>query len=323
RGRVRQPRPLGDAQGVRRPPGEERMTETVQPELQHKNPLMEGLKLRRAPDPCALVIFGASGDLTKRKLFPALYSLALRKLLPSRFGVVGAARTEETDDEFRERMKAGVQEFGRDLESAKALTAELMENFTESEIFRIDHYLGKETVQNLLALRFANGIFEPIWNRQFVDHVQITVAESIGIEGRAAFYEQAGAIRDIFQNHLLQLLALTAMEPPIDFTADSVRNEKVKVLKSMHTPGPKSVVRGQYGAGFVEGIEVPGYREEDGVAPGSLTETYIAAKLYVDNWRWADTPFYVRMGKRLARHETTIAIQFKQAPHPPFEESAA
>ena len=212
--------------------------------------------------------------------------------------------------------------FGHDLASARELNDLLHRWFREDEIFRIDHYLGKETVQNMLVLRFANGIFEPIWNRQYIDHVQITVAESMGIEGRAGFYESAGAIRDIFQNHLLQLLALTAMEPPIDFTADSVRNEKVKVLKSMHTPGPKSVVRGQYGAGFVEGIEVPGYREEDGVAPGSLTETYIAAKLYVDNWRWAGTPFYVRAGKRLARRETTIAIQFQRAPHPPFEEIA-
>jgi glucose-6-phosphate 1-dehydrogenase len=174
----------------------------------------------------------------------------------------------------------------------------------------------------MLALRFANGIFEPIWNRQFIDHVQITVAESLGVEGRAAFYERAGAIRDIIQNHLLQLVALTAMEPPIDFTAESVRNEKVKVLRSLHTPGPKSVVRGQYGAGFVEGKEVPGYREEEGVAPDSTTETYVAAKLYVDNWRWADTPFYVRAGKRLPRRETTIAIQFQRAPHPPFEELA-
>jgi glucose-6-phosphate 1-dehydrogenase len=174
----------------------------------------------------------------------------------------------------------------------------------------------------MLALRFANGIFEPIWNRQFIDHVQITVAESIGIEGRAGYYEQAGAIRDIFQNHLLQLVAITAMEPPIDFTADSVRNEKLKVLKSMHTPGPKHIVRGQYGPGFVEGKEVPGYREETGVAPGSMTETFVAAKLFVDNWRWADTPFYVRMGKRLARRETTIAIQFKRAPHPPFADGA-
>jgi len=213
--------------------------------------------------------------------------------------------------------------FGHDLASAQQLTALLREHFDEKQIFRIDHYLGKETVQNMLALRFANGIFEPIWNRQFIDHVQITVAESIGIEGRAGYYEQAGAIRDIFQNHLLQLLALTAMEPPIDFTAESVRNEKVKVLRSLHTPGPKSVVRGQYGRGFVEGEEVPAYREEQGVASDSMTETFVAAKLYVDNWRWADTPFYVRMGKRLARRETTIAIQFKRAPHPPFEETTS
>jgi len=379
------------------------MTETA--EAQQENPLLEGLRVRRTPDPCALVIFGASGDLTKRKLFPALYSLALRGLLPERFGVVGVARSEETDDEFRERMKDAVQKYGRDefkddvwqslaegmryvstdfadergedrvlealneldeqrgtagnrvyylavppdaiatllnevgerrstegwtrvivekpfghdLDSARELNVEIGKHFDESEIFRIDHYLGKETVQNLLALRFANGIFEPIWNRQFVDHVQITVAESIGIEGRASFYEQAGTIRDVFQNHLLQLVALTAMEPPIDFTADSVRNEKVKVLRALHTPGPKHVVRGQYGRGYVEGEEVPGYREEPGVAPDSLTETYVAAKLYVDNWRWADTPFYVRAGKRLARRETTIAIEFKRAPHPPFE----
>jgi glucose-6-phosphate 1-dehydrogenase len=380
---------------------------TTQESASQENPLLEGLRLRRTPDPCALVIFGASGDLTKRKLFPALYSLACRRLLPEKFGIVGVARTEESDEQFREAMKAGVQEFGRDefrdetwdwlaermryvttdfsdeegqqrlvsalndldeqygtggnrvyyfavppsaiatlikeigehrsaegwtrlivekpfghdLASAQELNTELQEHFDEDEVFRIDHYLGKETVQNLLALRFANGIFEPIWNRQFVDHVQITVAESIGIEGRAAFYEQAGAIRDIFQNHLLQLVALTAMEPPIDFTAESVRNEKVKVLRAMHTPGPKHVVRGQYGPGFVEGEEVPGYRDEEGVARDSMTETFVSAKLFVDNWRWADTPFYVRAGKRLARRETTIAIEFKRAPHPPFEDS--
>ena len=373
------------------------------------NPLLEGLQIRRRPEACVLVIFGASGDLTQRKLMPALYSLAYRRLLPDHFAVVGAARTEESDEDFRERMKEAVQRygrdefrqevwdelatgmryatlefddeagegeltrllrevdtergtqgnrvyyfavppaaietlvreiaarrenegwvrliiekpFGRDLESARHLNKLIAEHYAENEVFRIDHYLGKETVQNMLALRFANGIFEPIWNRQFIDHVQITVAESIGIEGRAAFYERAGAIRDIFQNHLLQLVAITAMEPPSDFTADSVRNEKVKVLRSLHTPGPKSVVRGQYGRGFIEGEEVPGYREEDGVAPSSVTETFVAAKLYVDNWRWADTPFYVRMGKRLPRRETTIAIQFKRAPHPPFEESAA
>ena len=213
--------------------------------------------------------------------------------------------------------------FGRDLASAEKLNALLQERFDESEVFRIDHYLGKETVQNLLALRFANGIFEPIWNRQFVDQVEITVAESIGIEGRAAFYESAGAIRDVFQNHLLQLVALTAMEPPIDFTAESVRNEKVKVLRAMNTPGSKHVVRGQYGPGFVEGEEVPGYRDEMGVARDSMTETFVAAKLFVDNWRWADTPFYLRAGKRLARRETTIAIEFKRAPHPPFEDTSA
>jgi glucose-6-phosphate 1-dehydrogenase len=373
-----------------------------------ENPLLEGLQLRRTPDPCVLTIFGASGDLTKKKLLPALYALAFRRLLPEKFAVVGVARTRESDDEFRDRMKEAVQEhardefrdevwealaegmryvatdfsdeggedevaqtlneldeergtggnrvyylaippsvfptvvdalgrrrsaegwtrliiekpFGHDLESANELNAAIQQHFTEDEVFRIDHYLGKETVQNMLALRFSNGIFEPIWNRQFIDHVQITVAESIGIEGRAGYYEQAGAIRDIFQNHLLQLLAITAMEPPIDFTAESVRNEKVKVLRSLHTPGPKSIVRGQYGRGFVEGEEVPGYREEQGVAPNSTTDTYVAAKLYVDNWRWADTPFYVRMGKRVARRETTIAIQFKRAPHPPFEETA-
>ncbi len=371
-----------------------------------QNPLLEGLRVRRRPDPCILVIFGASGDLTSKKLIPALYSLAVRHLLPEKFGIVGAARTEESNDQFRDRMKQAVQDhardpfddevwealakgmrystldfaddkgedelrdtlneldgelgtqgnrvyyfavppaaigtlvaeiaarrsaegwirliiekpFGHDLASACELNAELQQHFAENEVFRIDHYLGKETVQNMLALRFANGIFEPIWNRQFIDHVQITVAESIGIEARAGYYEQAGAIRDIFQNHLLQLVAITAMEPPFDFTADSVRNEKVKVLKALHTPGPKHVVRGQYGPGFVEGEEVRGYREEEGVAPGSLTETFVAAKLYVDNWRWADTPFYVRMGKRLARRETTIAIQFKRAPHPPFED---
>jgi glucose-6-phosphate 1-dehydrogenase len=371
-----------------------------------ENPLLEGLRLRRRPDPCILVIFGASGDLTQKKLMPALYALAVRGLLPERFGVVGAARSEEGDDAFRDRMKQAVQDhardpfdeevwsslaramryvtldfaddkgedelrdtltkldeqlntggnrvyyfavppsaigtlveeiaerrgaegwirliiekpFGHDLASARELNAEIQQHFAENEVFRIDHYLGKETVQNMLALRFANGIFEPIWNRQFIDHVQITVAESIGIEGRAGYYEQAGAIRDIFQNHLLQLVAITAMEPPIDFTADSVRNEKVKVLKALHTPGPKHLVRGQYGPGFVEGEEVRAYREEEGVAHGSMTDTFVAAKLYVDNWRWADTPFYVRMGKRLARRETTIAIQFKRAPHPPFED---
>ena len=365
--------------------------------------------MAQTPEPCVLVIFGASGDLTKRKIFPAIYALALRRLLPENFAILGAARSDWTDEEFRHNMEAAVREFGRDefredvwerlveatsyipLESAdeqalrklasalteldgargtmgnrvyylavppvampqlaqalgkmhetdgwtrliiekpfgydQASARELNEliwrHFKEEEVFRIDHYLGKETVQNMAALRFANGIFEPIWNRQFIDHVQITVGESIGLEGRAEYYEKAGAIRDIVQNHMLQLVALTAMEPPSDFTADSVRNEKVKVLRSIHTPGPKHVVRGQYGRGYVEGIEVPAYREEPGVDSNSMTETYVAAKLFVDNWRWADTPFYVRTGKRLPRRETTIAIQFKRAPHPPFAEAAA
>ncbi|HKP17139.1 MAG TPA: glucose-6-phosphate dehydrogenase [Gaiellaceae bacterium] len=375
-----------------------------------RNPLGEGLRLPRTPEPCALVIFGATGDLTRRKLFPSIYSLAARGMLPERLAIVGVSRTEQTDAEFREAMKESVREFGNgeldekvwrrlaagmryvatdfadergegelvdllarldrdrgtegnrlfylavppsaisvvvealgprrgewpgwtrlivekpfgfDRATAHKLNEEICAYFDESEIFRIDHYLGKETVQNLLALRFANGIFEPIWNRQFVDHVEITVAESLGIEGRAMFYEQAGAIRDVFQNHLLQLVALTAMEPPVDFTAESVRNEKVKVLRAVHAPGPRHVVRGQYASGWIEGKRVPGYREERGIADRSRTETFVAARLFVDNWRWAGTPFYVRTGKRLPKRETTIAIQFQRAPHPPFAKETA
>jgi glucose-6-phosphate 1-dehydrogenase len=355
-----------------------------------------------------LTIFGASGDLTRRKIFPALYALAFRDLLPEQFAVLGVARTEQSTEEFVSSMEAAVREFardefrqevwdrlaartrylatdfvdeegmnavaetlraldeefgtrgnrvvylavppvampkaaeeigerptttgwkrliiekpfGRDLQSARELNALVAQRFTEDEIFRIDHYLGKDTVQNLLALRFANGILEPVWNQLFIDHVQITVAESLGIENRAAFYEKAGAIRDVFQNHMLQLVALTAMEPPIDFTADAVRNEKLKVLKAISTPSPRAVVRGQYGPGFIEGQPVPGYREEEGVAPDSDVETFIAARLQVNNWRWADTPFFVRTGKRLARRETTIAIQFKRVPHPLFEDAS-
>ncbi len=383
-------------------------TESVIESSAAENPLLEGLRARRTPEPLALTIFGASGDLTQRKLFPALYALAYRRLLPEEFAVLGVARSEWSTEEFRERMREAVEKhgrdefredvwqeladglrymsidfaderawdavadclsgldetrrtrgnrvyyfaippsaietvvvqlgkrrdtdgwtrivvekpFGHDLESARRLNEAIRSHFDESEIFRIDHYLGKETVQNMLVLRFANGIFEPIWNRQFIDHVQITVAESLGVERRGGFYEEAGAVRDIFQNHLLQLVAHTAMEPPIDFSPESVRNEKVKVLKAMHTPGPKHVVRGQYGPGFIEGEEVPAYREEPGVARDSMTETFVAAKLFVDNWRWADTPFYVRTGKRMPRRETTIAIEFKRAPHPPFEVGA-
>jgi glucose-6-phosphate 1-dehydrogenase len=373
-----------------------------------ENPLLEGLAIRRRPEPCVLTIFGASGDLTRRKIFPALYALAVRDLLPEQFAVLGVARSEQATEDFVAAMETAIREFGRDefhqgvwdelagrtrylatafadeegedrvarclteldeefgtrgnrvyylavpphamptlaqelgerrtttgwtrlivekpfgndLRSACELNELLSRSFTEEEIFRIDHYLGKDTVQNLLALRFANGIFEPVWNRQFIDHVQITVAESIGIENRAGFYERAGAIRDVFQNHLLQLVALTAMEPPIDFTAEAVRNEKLKVLKSIPTPGPRAVVRGQYGPGFVEGEPVPGYREEEAVATDSTTDTFVAARLQVDNWRWADTPFYVRTGKRLPRRETTIAIQFKRVPHALFEDAS-
>ncbi|MGZ4410751.1 MAG: glucose-6-phosphate dehydrogenase [Gaiellaceae bacterium] len=381
---------------------------TTSVELPVENPLLDGLRIARKPEPCAVVIFGASGDLTQRKLMPAIYALAYRRLLPEQFQVVGVARSEMSSEQWQKDMRRAIEQyardpfdaqcwdllakgmsyvttdigarggeaplveqlahvdaqhgtrenrlfylavppsaigptvralgphrhkegwtrlivekpFGHDLASARQLNTEIAEYFDESEVFRIDHYLGKETVQNMLALRFANGIFEPIWNRRYVDHIEITVAESIGIEGRASFYEQAGAIRDIFQNHLLQLVALTAMEPPIDFTADSVRNEKVKILRAIGTPAPRDVVRGQYGRGFIEGEEAPAYREEPGVAPDSRTETYVAAKLFVDNWRWANTPFYVRLGKRLPRRETTIAIQFQRAPHPPFQEIA-
>ncbi len=347
------------------------------------------------------VIFGASGDLTRRKLFPALYALAYRKMLPERFAVLGSARSPMSSEEFRKAMEEAVREhvrvdfkqeiwdelvsstyyvptefgddhmhdlvteklaeldrehgtegnrifylavppsaipmivheigerrsphgwsrvvvekpFGVNLASAQRLNQELLRHFHENEIFRIDHYLGKETVQNMLALRFANGIFEPLWTRQYVDHVQITVAESIGIGGRASFYEKLGASRDVFQNHLLQLVAITAMEPPIDFDADAVRNEKAKVLRAMEVD---AVLRGQYGPGYVEGQMVPGYREEEGVDSDSTTETYVAAKLRIDTWRWADTPFYVRTGKRLPRRETTIAIQFKRVPQSLF-----
>ena len=381
---------------------------STQTEKQVEIPLASGAGGGRRPDPCALVIFGASGDLTHRKLIPALYALEYRGLLPEKFAVVGVARTENSTESWREKMRAAVSEFGRDemrddvwnrlaagmhyvstdfaseggesrvmelleqldkergtrgnrvyylavppeairtvvdklgerrhpkgwvraivekpfghdLAGAKALNEDIVANFRENEIFRIDHYLGKETVQNVLAFRFANGIFEPIWNRRYVDNVQITVAESIGIENRADFYEQAGAIRDVVQNHMMQLLALVAMEPPADFEADAVRNEKVKVVRSIAPPDPGSVVRGQYGPGEVDGKKVPGYREEPGVAPDSNTETYMALKIFVDNWRWAGTPFYLRTGKRLSSRATTIVIIFRPAPHPPFLEIA-
>lgn len=365
----------------------------------------------RTPDPCALVVFGASGDLTGRKIVPALYNLRLAKLLPERFALVGFARTETSSQEFARQLRGAAEEhsrtrpvddgvwasfgehihyicagthdhaayerlarelehvdeergtegnrlyylatppsaypevaallgeaglakpgkgwarvvvekpFGRDLGSARELNACLHACFDEPQVFRIDHYLGKETVQNLFVFRFSNGIFEPVWNRRYVDHVQITVAESIGVEHRGAYYEEAGAIRDILQNHLLQLLALCAMEPPVDFEADALRDEKVKVLRAVQVSADH-VVRGQYAGGVAEGTGVPGYGEEPGVGPGSRTETYVALKAFVDNWRWAGVPFYLRTGKRLPRRATEIAVAFKPAPFLPFVHTA-
>jgi glucose-6-phosphate 1-dehydrogenase len=380
------------------------------------NPLLEGLDADRVAPPAVLVVFGASGDLTSRKLMPAIEQLALKRLLPGGFSVVGVARTEMADDDFQRRMREGVEAaggggdeaahvweamtggfryvagdygdpatfdrlkavldqldrergtggnrlyylatppttfptvigalgrhgldrpppdrpgafvrivvekpFGRDLASARALDEQVHAVFDESQVYRIDHYLGKETVQNLLALRFANAIFEPVWNRRYVDHVQITVAESVGVGHRGGFYEQAGALRDIVQNHVMQVLSLTLMEPPATMDAQGIRDEKVKALRAVEVYDPDDVatevVRGQYDRGWVEGEEVPAYREEDDVDPRSQTETYMAMRLNVDNWRWAGVPFYVRTGKRLPKRITEVALQFKDVPHLPF-----
>ncbi|HKW77472.1 MAG TPA: glucose-6-phosphate dehydrogenase [Candidatus Limnocylindria bacterium] len=387
------------------------MSTTVRPPVE--NPLREGLRLARVPQPATLVLFGGSGDLARRKLLPALYNLALQRLLPASFAVVGAARSAQTDDEFRTELQSAVAEFsrtkpineevwssfaqnvrfvatpddagydalarkladvdrevgtngnrlfylatppqayapiiraigkhglrgpgwsrvvvekpfGRDLASAMELTNIVHEVFREDEVFRIDHYLGKETVQNILVLRFANGIFEPIWNRQYVDHVQITVAESLGVEERADYYEHAGAMRDIVQNHVLQLLALVGMEPPAAFDDRAVRDEKVKVLRALRAISEREVgartVRGQYTAGYIEGKAVPGYREEHGVAPDSQTETFVALRCYIDNWRWEGVPIYIRTGKRLPKRTTEIAIRFRIAPHRIFAKEAS
>jgi glucose-6-phosphate 1-dehydrogenase len=213
--------------------------------------------------------------------------------------------------------------FGHDLESAQELAETVHRSFREQQVFRIDHYLGKETVQNIYAFRFANAIFEPIWSNSYVDHVQITVGESIGVEHRAAFYEETGVVRDIVQNHLLQVLALVAMEPPAAFEADAVRDEKTKVLRATRPLSFENSVRGQYGRGFVAGEEVVAYTEEKDVPPDSNTPTFIAAKLEIDNWRWAGTPFYIRTGKRLPKRVTEIAVQFKRVPHLPFTMGAA
>ena len=364
--------------------------------------------------PCTLVIFGASGDLTARKLIPAFYNLYLADSLPEPFAVVGCSRTALSHDEFRERLKrAAVKEgkadlarwhgfaaklfyrqvtydaqescqeladylhgldqeqntggnrifylavppvlypviarkigevglsregkngngwarivvekpFGRDLQTALDLDKVLHKSFREKQIFRIDHYLAKETVQNILMFRFANTIFEPIWNRNFIDYVGIVAAEKLGVENRAGYYEQAGVLRDMFQNHMVQLLALTAMEPPSLFEDDRVRDEKAKVSRSIKPLARETLtdnlVLGQYKGGVINGIQVPGYREEKGVNPGSITPTFAMMRMFVDNWRWQGVPFYLASGKRLARKETKIVVQFKNVPHSMFRE---
>jgi glucose-6-phosphate 1-dehydrogenase len=359
-------------------------------------------------DPCIMVIFGASGDLTKRKLIPSLYNLARENLLSKEFAVVGIARRGMSNEKFREKMSQNIKEFatslvdsdlwhwfvrrlyylsgdaqdpnaykelqgllaevdkehgtrgnylyylatspdffspviqqlgtsglareenarwrrvvfekpfGHDFDSARALNQEIKKVLNENQVYRIDHYLGKETVQNILVFRFANGILEPIWNRRYIDHVQITVAEDIGVEQRGGYYNEAGALRDMVPNHIFQLISLTAMEPPISFEANAVRDEQVKILHAIQPIFPEEVlrcsVRGQYGESIVGGERVSGYRVEQSVAPNSVTETFVALKLYIDNWRWAGVPFYLRTGKRLPRRVTEIAIQFKRAP---------
>jgi glucose-6-phosphate 1-dehydrogenase len=370
------------------------------------NPLQDGLRLEPTPGPTALVIFGASGDLTRRKLLPALYKLSRGQRLPARFSVIGVSRDPRGDDgfraEFRESLRefAGVQRedavarslaqrmhyvsgdfndpslyqrvsaalqdinsdggalfylaippgayanvieqlgaaglskaaspeewrrvivekpFGTDLDTARELNQIVHRHFDEAQVFRIDHYLGKETVQNLLVFRFANGMFEPIWNRRYIDHVQITAGETVGVEQRARYYEGAGALRDMVQNHLMQLLSLVAMEPPIAFTADGVRDRKMDALLSIQplvdeASRTTQVVRAQYAAGWVAGAEVPGYREEPGVDPASTTETFVALRMQLDSWRWAGVPFYLRTGKRLPKRTTEIAIQLRRPP---------
>ncbi len=375
---------------------------------EQSNPLREGLSMRAVPQPCAIVIFGATGDLTHRKLIPALYNIAADGEMPPAVAVVGLARRPKTDDEYRAEMeeatrkfsrqpvrdeiwdgfarslfyqcsdfgdeagyralagrldkldeesgtrgnrlfyfaaspdqfetivenlnKAGLNKarqgswarviiekpFGRDLRSARELNRVVRSRFSEDQTYRIDHFLGKETAQNILVLRFANAIFEPLWNTRYIDQIQITAAETLGVENRGGYYETAGALRDMVQNHLLQLLCLVGMDPPTDLRADSIRDEKLKVVRSLRRFKAEEVrthvVRGQYGAGTINGKPVPAYRDEERVDPNSQTETYVALRMWLDNWRWADVPIYMRVGKRLPKSSTEISVHFKRAP---------
>lgn len=375
------------------------------------NPLAENIGIQKNADPCIMVIFGATGDLTARKLLPALYNLNQEGLLPSHFACVGFARRQKSNEDFRQEMLEGVNKFsrskpvnqdlwetfsqqlyyhisefhedegyeklaellntldkkyetkgnrvfylstqpsyfpivieklnkhkllykedvqdkwsrviiekpfGHDLDSANALQKEITQHLSESQIYRIDHYLGKETVQNLLVFRFSNPLFEAIWNNRHIDNIQITVGEEIGIGSRGRFFEEAGMLRDIVQNHMMQLLSLVCMEPPNSSKSDAIHNEKVKVLEAIR-PFPKNqidnfVIRGQYGPGFINGEPVVGYRQEENVDPNSAIETFVALELFIDNWRWSGVPFYLRAGKRLPKRATEIAITFKPAP---------